>query len=171
MSQEKFSKNHAQAIDKSFNIMLYLKLIFASGETLAGVLLYFFKNASIHTAIDFLTSGELAENPKAFIASHILQFGQLLTVSSQRLAAIYLLLHGLVKLITLILLFRKKLWAYPLSILVFIGFIAYQMREFALTHHYTMIALTLFDLVMIWLTYLEYRQLQAQMHAEESSVV
>ncbi|MGH2313256.1 DUF2127 domain-containing protein [Streptococcus uberis] len=94
------------------------------------------------------------------MARHLVQLGQVITLSGQRMAALYLLLHGILKLVTLLLLFRKKLWAYPLSILLFIGFIGYQIREFFATHHISMVALTLFDLLMIVLTYLEYKELK-----------
>lgn len=154
------TRNNVELVDKSFKIMLFFKLAFAAGESIAGVLLYFFKNETIQTFIAFLTSGEIAKNPNAFIASHLVQLGQLITVSGQRLAAIYLLLHGVLKLLTLFLLLRRKLWAYPLSILVFVGFIIYQLREFMANHHYSMIALTFFDLILILLTYLEYKNLK-----------
>ncbi|MGT2933600.1 DUF2127 domain-containing protein [Streptococcus catagoni] len=149
-----------QVLDHSFKIMIFTKLAFAIGETLSGILLLVFKHQTIQNLIFILTSGQLKANPKAFIASHLVQLGTVITLSGQRMAALYLLLHGILKLLTLILLLRKKLWAYPLSILLFLGFIVYQMRDFFLTHHFSMIALTLFDLLIIILTWLEYKELK-----------
>ena len=57
-------------------------------------------------------------------------------------------------------LLKHKLWAYPLSIIVFAAFIVYQLYRFTFTRGLGLIALSLFDLVVIWLIYLEYRALK-----------
>lgn len=150
----------ATLVERSFKTALSFKFPFAIGETLSGLLLFLFNNATIHRLIDVLTAGELMEDPHLFVARHLVQLGQVITLSGQRMAALYLLLHGVLKLGTLLLFFRTKRWAYPLSILLFIGFIGYQIREFLATHHISMIALTLFDLLMIVLTFLEYKELK-----------
>lgn len=150
----------ATLVERGFKTVLSFKLLFAIVETLSGLLLFLFNNATIHRLINVLTVGELMEDPHSFVARHLVQLGQVITLSGQRMASLYLLLHGILKLVTLLLLFRKKRWAYPLSILLFIGFIGYQIREFLATHHISMIALTLFDLLMIVLTYLEYKELK-----------
>jgi len=71
--------------------------------------------------------------------------------------AIYLLSHGVIKMFAVIALLRKKLWGYPLSIAVFGGFIVYQIYRFTVTGGIGLIVLTIFDLVVIWLIWLEYR--------------
>jgi len=53
-------------------------------------------------------------------------------------------------------------WAYPASVAVFAGFIAYQLHRYALTHAPMMIVLTLLDIVIIWLTLREYRLLRSR---------
>lgn len=37
------TRNNVELVDKSFKIMLFFKLAFAAGESIAGVLLYFLK--------------------------------------------------------------------------------------------------------------------------------
>jgi uncharacterized membrane protein len=75
-------------------------------------------------------------------------------------AGVYLLVHGLIKLVTLALLWKKLYWAYPLSVLVFSGFIGYQLADFSKTGHVGMILVSLFDVFMIVLTLLEYRKVR-----------
>jgi uncharacterized membrane protein len=57
-------------------------------------------------------------------------------------------------------LLKQKLWAYPSAVIVFGAFIVYQLYRFTLTHSIGLIALSLFDLVVIWLIHLEYRALK-----------
>ena len=47
-------------------------------------------------------------------------------------AAIYLLSHGVIKVVLVASLFRELLWAYPAAIVVFTLFIVYQLYPYAL---------------------------------------
>ena len=78
----------------------------------------------------------------------------------RRIAAAYLLAHGVVKIGRVASLLRDRHWAYPAAITVFAAFIVYQLYRFTLTHGLGLIALSLFDLVVIGLIWLEYRALK-----------
>jgi uncharacterized membrane protein len=72
--------------------------------------------------------------------------------------AVYLLAHGLVKVILVGALLKNQLWAYPWTI-VFLGvFIVYQLYRLSLKPSVGLTALTIFDAVIAWLTYREYRK-------------
>jgi uncharacterized membrane protein len=72
--------------------------------------------------------------------------------------AIYLLLHGAVKVVLVIALLLNKLWAYPWMIIVLLIFIGYQLYRIALQPSVGMVALTIFDAVIVALTWREYRR-------------
>ena len=72
--------------------------------------------------------------------------------------AIYLLAHGIVKVALVTALLLNKLWAYPWMIMVLILFIGYQLYRIALHPTVGMVALTIFDLVIVVLTGREYGQ-------------
>ena len=57
----------------------------------------------------------------------------------------------------LVALLRSKLWAYPAAIAVFGGFVGYQVYRFTLTGGFGLVALSVFDLIVIWFIWLEYR--------------
>ena len=80
--------------------------------------------------------------------------------SEQHFYAFYLLSHGLIKSVLVAGLLKEKLWAYPASIAVFGGFIAYQLYRFSWTHDIALIALSLFDLFVIALAVHEFRLLR-----------
>jgi uncharacterized membrane protein len=53
-------------------------------------------------------------------------------------------------------LLRNKLWYYPIAIVVFILFVAYQIFRFQITHSIWLLAITAVDAVVIVLTWHEY---------------
>lgn len=57
-------------------------------------------------------------------------------------------------------LLREKLWAYPASIVVFGLFIFYQLARFRYTHSVELLLLTVLDVIIILLTWHEYRFLK-----------
>src|SRR5258707_15551921 len=71
-----------------------------------------------------------------------------------------------VKLVLVVALLRNKLWAYPLMIVTLAVFVCYQIYRFALSHSVLMILLTLFDVVVIFLTWLEYGQQRSRRQTE-----
>ena len=57
-------------------------------------------------------------------------------------------------------LWRRKLWSYPSAIVFFILFIIYQMYRY--THHHSawLILLSILDVIVVMLTWLEYGNLK-----------
>ncbi len=53
-------------------------------------------------------------------------------------------------------LFRKKLWGYPLAIAIFSSFIAYQLYRYTITHSPWLILISLLDVIIILLAINEY---------------
>lgn len=157
-------KNKEELLDVSFNAMLLGKSIFAFVEFLSGLLLIFIPLDLIKSTIQHLAAS-IAFAP---LSSMITNAGERLTSDATLFAVIYLLLHGALKLVTLALLWRKILWSYPLSIVLLVGFITYQMFEFFNHGAISMLALCVVDLVMIALTLLEYRKLKAQLSKGQS---
>ena len=69
----------------------------------------------------------------------------------------YLLVDDLVKVFLVKALLLKRMWEYPWMIGVLIVFIAYQLYRIALTASAGLIALTVFDVVVLALTWREWR--------------
>jgi uncharacterized membrane protein len=57
-------------------------------------------------------------------------------------------------------LFRERLWAYPAAIIAFTLFIVYQMYRYVLEPSAAMLGLSVLDVIVIALTWLEYRRLK-----------
>lgn len=61
------------------------------------------------------------------------------------------------KLALVIGLLRNRMWAYPVSLIVMSLFIVYQLYRYSYTHSAALIALSIFDVVVIGLIWHEYR--------------
>ncbi|GBG97480.1 DUF2127 domain-containing protein [Lactococcus termiticola] len=156
-----------KVVDTTFNIILVFKSLFALFETLAGGALFFVSPGQINGAISWLTGGRVHEHLIAHAMQH---FGSGSLASVQLMAAAYLFIHGVVKLLTLVLLWKRVLWAYPLSILVFVGFIVYQTYELVSKHSMVMIFVIIVDILMIVLTWIEYQNMKVSLQKEKKQI-
>jgi uncharacterized membrane protein len=157
-AMNKFIDEHK--LHLAFEIGLVLKAIFALLEVAGGILAYFITQQFLLKVVLALTSHELAEDPNDFVATFLLQSARDFSVSSQHFTAFYLLGHGAIKLVLIAGLMRGILGIYPVAIAVFAGFIGYQLYRFTNTHSIWLLILTLLDMVVIWLTWHEYRYMQ-----------
>lgn len=92
--------------------------------------------------------------------NYFITLGQNFSISSQHSVAIYLLLHGATKLSVIWLLWKKKLWAYPLSVVLFGMFIAYEIYSYVHSPSIFLPLLIIIDAAMLVMIILEYKQLR-----------
>ena len=144
-------------LDKAFETGIILKAIDGGIEIIAGILLFFISVAQINKIAIFLTSEELSQDPHDFIANHILQAAHHVNHGSLIFGSAYLLAHGLVKVVLVVEILRGHLWAYPGLIIVTGAFMLYQIYQIVLGHSALIIALTLFDIIIMWLIWHEYQ--------------
>ncbi|MGA3150469.1 MAG: DUF2127 domain-containing protein [Candidatus Saccharimonadales bacterium] len=144
------------ATDKAFRIGLYLKGLDGLLEALGGILLLLITPDEINRWAARLTQGELSEDPHDFIANHILKTAHGLSGTSLTFGAAYLLSHGIVKLVLVVEVLRNHLWAYVALITVTSLFVVYQVYRISYKFSVGLIALTIFDLIIIYLTGKEY---------------
>jgi len=146
-----------RGIHEVFEISIVLKGIGALVETLLGVFLPY--STGTLDLIRALLQNELIDDPEDFFASHLFS---LINPSPEALqfGSLYLLSHGIVKLILIVGLMRRKIWAYPASIAIFTLFIAYQSVRYLRTHSLWLLFLNIVDLFVIWLIWHEYRRLR-----------
>jgi len=144
-------------IHQIFELGVLLKGAHAVIECVGGVALALMAPGTIAALVNAWTQEELVEDPNDFIAGHLLSWAQHISIATQNFYAFYLLSHGVVKLLLVIGLLRGKLWSYPASIVAMIVFIAYQVYRFTITPSAGLVALTVFDVAMIWLIWHEWR--------------
>ena len=139
-----------------FRISVALKGLGALLEIIGGMALLMIKPTFFVRVIGTLTEDELSEDPQDFIATHLQSLVEHLSLSAQHFAGAYLLIHGVIKILLVAALLKDKIWAYPWAIVVFGAFVVYQLYRYTFTHLLGLIALSAFDVAVIWLIWLEY---------------
>ena len=143
-------------LDQTFEVGIILKGLDGVLEVIGGLLLLVVSPATIDRVVTSLTQHELSEDPHDVLATHLLRTAHGLT--AVLFGAVYLLAHGLVKVILVTALLKNQLWAYPWTI-AFLGvFIIYQLYRLSFQPSVGLTALTIFDAVIAWLIYREYRK-------------
>lgn len=155
-------------IREVFVISVVLKAINGAFEIVLGIAALFMGN--IMSLIQMLDQKELIEDPQSIIANCIQHFLHPITTQTEHFVSAYLLSHGIIKLILAIGLLRNKLWAYPSAIGVFTLFIIYQIYRYSIAPSFFLIALTIFDIVVIALTWHEYKLLKNQNLQENTQI-
>ncbi len=156
------AKPLSPALDKTFKIGLVLKGLDGILEVAGGILLLFVSPHAIEHIVRVLTAHELSEDPHDLIARHLLHSTSHLSTGITLFGAIYLLSHGIAKIVLVALVLRDKLWAYPWLIALLLAFIAYQIyRITAVNFSVWLTALTVFDAALAWLTWREYQSRRA----------
>jgi uncharacterized membrane protein len=142
-----------------FDISVISKGVDGALEVLGGALLLFATSGQIQSGMRILTQHELSEDPHDLVATYLLNSTQHLASSTKIFAAAYLLWHGLVKVALVAALLLQKRWAYPAAIFAFALFVAYQLYRYSHTYAPELLVLSIFDGMVIVLTYAEYRRL------------
>lgn len=145
-----------------FEVSLWLKGVDAFFEIIAGIFTYFVSKQLLVGFVLRVTQEEFAEDPHDVVANFLLHMVQHFSVGAQSFLAIYLLAHGVIKLWLIIGLLRKKLWYYPVALVVFALFIVYQLYRYSFTHSVWLLLITALDVIVIVLTWHEYRYLSGR---------
>lgn len=145
-------------LDKVFEISILLKSLDAIAELIGGTLLLVISPNFINRLTNDLTQHTLSKHPQVYWAREVAHLGHDLAHNSRLFGGLYLLLHGVVKLVVIIGVLKQKLWAYPWLIVVISAFLIYQVWDLLHKFSYGLLLLSAFDIFIIVLTYLEWQR-------------
>lgn len=149
--------------DKVFEGGLLIKGLSGVFEFLGGLLFFIFSPDQIHRFAIFLTHWELFESPKSEISHLLINSTSNFTNSSRIFLIFYLWIHAVIKLIAVIGILKNQLWAYPFSLVTLSGLVVYQLYTiFFEKPSLGMIALTIFDIFIIWMINVEYKKFKTK---------
>lgn len=150
------------ALDKAFAIGLGLKALDAIVELVSGLFLLFVSPEQLQNWIRGSLAPELREGANGFVVTYLLHWITHLQQGVVLFAAIYLILHGVAKLVVVVEVLRGKSWAYVGLIVLLALFVVYQIYHMATTGLSPgYLLLTASDLIIIALTSVEYVRLRA----------
>jgi uncharacterized membrane protein len=140
-----------------FALGIWVKGIDGVLEIVGGGLLLFISPTMLNQLVIGLTQHELVEDPRDVIATTLRHAAAQLSANTQLFASLYLVAHGVVKVVLVVGLLRGKRWAYPAAIGFLCLFIVYQLYRLSYHASVGLLLLTLFDVVVVGLTWHEYR--------------
>ena len=143
-------------LDRTFWVALILKGLDGALEIIGGILLVLVSPAQLGQLARFLTQHEISEDRHDLIANALLHVTSGLTGGATLFGAIYLLLHGLVKVVLVLAILKNKLWAYPWMVAFLVAFILYQGYQLIGGFSWGLVLLTAFDIFIVVLTIREY---------------
>ncbi|MDE2385261.1 MAG: DUF2127 domain-containing protein [Alphaproteobacteria bacterium] len=144
-----------------FLVSMVLKGIVALAETLSGLTMFFVSTGALRDMTHFLFRNRLLADPHDFIANAIMNSLQDMDVNAHTFIRIYLLLHGLVKLVIFSALLTEKLWTFPVGLTGLGLFIAYQLNRYSYTHATALLVISVLDMlimVLVWREWVALRQ-------------
>lgn len=147
-----------------FEMSLAIKGVLTSVEALTGIGLLFAPNIWVARAHYWLTHFEIADRPGDTMASWTAQALVQFPVGTQHFYAIYLIFHGGIKALMVLMLWARVLWAYPVAMVLLGGFASYELFEFGRSLSPFLLMLSAFDIFMIGLIGHEYKAMKAQRH-------
>lgn len=147
-----------ELIDETFEVGVLIKLIFGFLETAAGVVLAFSGKLMINNFFINMAQQEVSEDPKDIFVNYLLKVSSNFFADVHVFAVVYLIFHGVVNIFLGYFLLKEKIWAYPMAIGLFFPFLIYQVYRYFHTHSLLLIFLSVFDALVMWIIYLEYKK-------------
>jgi uncharacterized membrane protein len=158
--------------DTALHIVFWTGIIFKGIdgvlETIAGIALLVVSTRFISNLVHVIFRHELFQDPNDLLANYVVSLADRLSVSTKTFAAVYLLVHGVIKMGLVGAIWRKRLWAYPLTGVVFSLFVLYQVARYVFTRSLMLVLLTVVDIIIIALLPHEYRRLSQRIRQGES---
>jgi len=84
-----------------------------------------------------------------------------LAPSSKTFMSIFLLGHGIVKVVLVFFLYKEKPWAFPVALVGFSALIIFQLHRILHTHSVALACFTLLDIFVVWFIWREYQARRA----------
>jgi uncharacterized membrane protein len=140
-----------------FVVAVVLKGLNGLLELVAGASVLAIGHIGLNGIVTLLTARELSEDPNDLFANLLRRWFAHMSPGAERFAAIYLLTHGVAKIVLAIGLLRERSWAFPVATAFFTIFIAYMSYRMALAWSWSIATFCLIDLVTLCLVLREWR--------------
>jgi Predicted membrane protein len=145
-----------------FLASVLLKGAISVAEVVVGIIVLFVPTALFLSVVTGIVHLIPAQPPFGFFSEHLLEEVARYTSGTALFLSIYLLSRGLVKAFLIWALLLNKLWAYPSSLIILAGFLAYQVYQIFSGHSLLVIGITVFDIIVMYFIWREWRIVRAR---------
>jgi uncharacterized membrane protein len=157
-NQVSMRQNH---IHRLFEVGVTLKALHAVFELALGAAILAVSPVAVSDYFVRLALQQQSHGSAAFLVNFLMDLARAVQHGGQHFAGIYLLVVGLMNLGLAIGLLMGSLWSYPAALAALALLMSYQMYRYTHTHAVALIALTLFDAIVWFLVWHEYRVLRS----------
>jgi uncharacterized membrane protein len=162
MSGVSTSTEQRSTTERLFRVAIAIKGLDGGLQLVAGVLLMFLPATAITRLVDMIVTRDLVGDPTGKLAVHLHAVADHLAGGTRSFAIAYLLLHGVIKLVLVVALWRELMPAYPIAAAALGAFVAYTIIRAAHTHSIALPIFAALDVVIIVLVIKEYLQLRRE---------
>lgn len=164
---------HGKWFESAYRIGIAIKGFDGMVELITGLALLIAPSV-VHTVLSSVVgyAHQHTGIPYAFIAQNIAKLDDDLAKSGLAFLIIFLIGHGIVKIVLVYCLLRRIIWAYPYALFVLVLFLVYQL--YVLVQNPLSIgmwAFTVLDIAIIWLVWGEYADLREAVVPSKSEEV
>jgi uncharacterized membrane protein len=145
-------------VEWAYRLFLFGQGLLGTCQFIGGLALTLAPTGSIPKLVDWMVRAELAQDLNDPVARTLFNWAAALGPSADGVYAIYLLGHGILNIFVVTTLFFRVKWAYHFAMIVLSSFVAFQLFEFAVQRDPLLLPLTIIDLLVIALVWLERRQ-------------
>ncbi|HEY3611250.1 MAG TPA: DUF2127 domain-containing protein [Pseudonocardiaceae bacterium] len=154
--------------ERMFAIAIAVKGIDGALQFLGALLLMVIPPTLITGVANMIITRDLLGDPNGTLSTHLAEAANHFANGSSRwFAIIYLLAHGVIKLILVWALVKRVMWMFPVSVVVLAGFVVYEVWRAVHTHSIALPIFAAIDVVIITLVIREYRKLRREHTAAE----
>jgi uncharacterized membrane protein len=146
-------------LHRFFELGILIKGVDGVLELGGGLLLVFLSPVAINHVVLFFVEGELKEDPTDLVANLLLHTTRS-AIEVRVPASVFLIVHGVAKLVLVVGLASNRLWSYPAAILVFAGFTVYQLYQLSQQYSLFLEIVTILDVIVVLLVIAEYRHMR-----------
>ena len=149
-------------VDRAFALALAIKGIDGALELIGGLILFVVPPSAITLVFRSLTQHELSEDPHDFIAIHVRAAAEQLagSASVRGFGVLYLIAHGVIKLLLVGALVRRIRPAYPVAIVFLGAFLLYEVYRSVLGRSMALLLFAALDTGITTMVVREYLELR-----------
>lgn len=151
---------HKKIAHKLFRAGLFFKGLDGAVETIVAIILFFISPVYLAGILQIFSESNFIQESRELIFDNLIQIFQGLSISISLFIAIYLLIHGVLKIGLVFALLKKKSWAFPIAEVILGFFVIYQFYKYTNTHSLFLLFLSLFDILIISLVGFEWREVK-----------
>ena len=148
-----------------FEFGILIKFLNGLWETAVGITVLILGREGVARFFAFLNAWQSQFRPPHVL----LNAGARAVHGAATFVALYFLVHGVINIFLSIQLFRKRLWAYLITMAVTMVFIGYQIHRIGRFHSLFLTMLTIYDVLFVILTWHEYQYQQTRLASHDRS--